>query len=196
VAQDIVLDESDSSEAELPLNPFTIVGRDYFALSSSVGTPAQTHGKFMFSTSVMSTIMTGEGCASTQCAEIAYMKSASTSMQSEGDCPGGRRAEYEVDGDLVIDKVCLGTNQDEPNLCADELEFCSVTGGETGEFFNYINGIIGFAPISERDSDTMRKRSFIYETDVDNKVSWNFNFEPNNSTVRLGGKNDDDYLGG
>ena len=97
-------------------------------------------------------------------------------------------------GDDVTDKFCLGTG-DVPALCAENLDFCTITGGNTSYYFLYLNGIVGFAPPPNAE----KTRSFINQNNTaiyNQLVSWNFNIPPMKSTVMIGGNDSDNYTGG
>lgn len=95
------------------------------------------------------------------------------------------------------DYFCLGAYESYPDLCAPALEFCAITDPSAMPVvFENINGLIGFAPVPSGNLD-IERQSFIYGTNntVD-RASWNFNFEPTPSTLRLGGKDLEDANGG
>ena len=88
----------------------------------------------------------------------------------------------------MTDYFCLGASEYYP-LCATELMFCAITDPSAMPVvFENINGFIGFAPVPSGNLN-LERQSFLYQTDntVD-RASWSFNFEPEPSTLRLGGK--------
>lgn len=142
--------------------------------------------------------MTGQGCPSTTCAEIAYNYNDSTSAVLEGTCQyGNDRDRTRVSGDKVRDYMCLGDYESFTDLCAPQMTFCAITDVNMNmNIFMYINGVIGFAPIKDGDLEA-ETQSFIYQTEnTVERASWNFNFDPTPSTLRLGGKNLEDANGG
>lgn len=109
--------------------------------------------KYFLSTTTGSTVLTGEGCPSTTCAEIAYNYNDSTSHVLEGTCQfGNDRDKTRVSGDSVRDYICLGAYESDPHLCAPNLTFCAITDVNMDmNILMYLNGIIGFAPAKDDD---------------------------------------------
>ena len=116
-----------------------------------------------------------------------YDYNTSTTATKTGTCnPASTGSSIlDITGDQIQDTVCLGATTDE-YFCAGQLEFCTVTGGNDGWYFNYGNGFVGFAPTSSEDE---KARSFIEnDSNISRKrVSWNFNIAPTQSTVMFGG---------
>ena len=110
----------------------------YLEASAGIGTPLQVANNYFFSSSVIESVMTGFGCSSDDCAEIAYNYNESTSAVRLGTCDqsGNEYVDYNFTGDHIQDKFCLGPSATASDpLCAATLEFCTITGGDVEWYF-------------------------------------------------------------